>query len=86
MHSGGFELSKLTYTRLENNLRYRGDRIAQWAVLYVAFLGQTTFFFIAPASKQKARNIVYFERYSPVILRMGVDVWRVGEVDKIQVA
>ena len=27
MHSGGFELTKLTYTRLENNLiRHRGDR------------------------------------------------------------
>ena len=28
MHSGGFELAKLTYTRLEDNLiRHRGDRI-----------------------------------------------------------
>ena len=28
MHSGGFELTKLTYTRLEDNLiRHRGDRI-----------------------------------------------------------
>ena len=27
MHSEGFELTKLTYTRLENNLiRHRGDR------------------------------------------------------------
>ena len=27
MHSGGFELTKLTYTRLEDNLiRHRGDR------------------------------------------------------------
>ena len=26
MHSGGFELTKLTYTRLEDNLiRHRGD-------------------------------------------------------------
>ena len=28
MHSGGFELTKLTYTRLEDNMiRHRGDRI-----------------------------------------------------------
>ena len=28
MHSGGFELTKLTYTRLEDNLiRHRGDRL-----------------------------------------------------------
>ena len=28
MHSGGFKLTKLTYTRLEDNLiRHRGDRI-----------------------------------------------------------
>ena len=28
MHSGGFELTKLTYTRLEDNLiRHRGDRV-----------------------------------------------------------
>ena len=28
MHSGGFELTKLTYARLEDNLvRHRGDRI-----------------------------------------------------------
>ena len=28
MHSGGFELTKLTYTRLEDNLiRHRGNRI-----------------------------------------------------------
>ena len=28
MHSGGFELTKLTYTRLEENLiRHRGDRV-----------------------------------------------------------
>ena len=27
MHSGGFELTKLTYTRLEDNvIRHRGDR------------------------------------------------------------
>ena len=27
MHSGGFELAKMTYTRLEDNLiRHRGDR------------------------------------------------------------
>ena len=27
MHAGGFELTKLTYTRLEDNLiRHRGDR------------------------------------------------------------
>ena len=30
MHSGGFELTKLTYTRLEDNLtRHRGDRLYQ---------------------------------------------------------
>ena len=29
MHSGGFELTKLTYTRLEDNLiRHRGDRLS----------------------------------------------------------
>ena len=29
MHSGGFELTKLTYTRLEDNLiRQRGDRLS----------------------------------------------------------
>ena len=28
MHSGGFELTKLTYTRFEDNLiRHRGDRL-----------------------------------------------------------
>ena len=28
MHSGGFELTELTYTRLEENLiRHRGDRL-----------------------------------------------------------
>ena len=33
MHSGGFELTKLTYTRLEDNLiRHRGDR-QQWFIL-----------------------------------------------------
>ena len=33
MHSGGFELTKLTYTRLENILiRHRGDRFV-YAVL-----------------------------------------------------
>ena len=31
MHSGGFELTRLTYTRLENNLiRHRGDYIQQY--------------------------------------------------------
>ena len=31
MHSGGFELTKLTYTRLEDNLtRHRGDRLYQY--------------------------------------------------------
>ena len=29
MHSGGFELTKLTYIRLEDNLmRHRGDRLS----------------------------------------------------------
>ena len=32
MHSGGFELTKLTYTRLEDNLiRHRGDRLRVWS-------------------------------------------------------
>ena len=32
MHSGGFELTKLTYTRLEDNLiRHRGDRLGYTA-------------------------------------------------------
>ena len=31
MHSGGFELTKLTYTRLEDNMiRHRGDRHVIW--------------------------------------------------------
>ena len=31
MHSGGFELTKLTYTRLEDNLiRHRGDRLYRY--------------------------------------------------------
>ena len=35
MHSGRFELTKLTYTRLENNLiRHRGDRRCSCSYLY----------------------------------------------------
>ena len=37
MHSGGFELTKLTYTRLEDNLiRHRGDRFYTFASMSVA--------------------------------------------------
>ena len=33
MHSGGLELTKLTYTRLEDNLiRLRGDRLVIYVV------------------------------------------------------
>ena len=40
MHSGGFELTKLTYTRLEDNLiRHRGDQFKEPRHL-VLFLGQ----------------------------------------------
>ena len=39
MHSGGFELTKLTYTRLEDNLiRHRGDRLHLWYI-GIFFLG-----------------------------------------------
>ena len=35
MHSGGFELTELTYTRLEDNLiRHRGDRLTNPSWLY----------------------------------------------------
>ena len=35
MHSAGLELTKLTYTRLEDNLiRHRGDRLRTAAQLY----------------------------------------------------
>ena len=34
MHSGGFELTKLTYTRLEDNLiRHPGDRTLCYSVI-----------------------------------------------------
>ena len=34
MHSAGLELTKLTYTRLEDNLiRHRGDRLDIYTVL-----------------------------------------------------
>ena len=41
MHSGGFELTKLTYTRLGDNLiRHRGDRIsiAAWVLVGSRFV------------------------------------------------
>ena len=40
MHSRGLELTKLTYTRLEDNLiRHRGDRLehSQWEYLFWLF-------------------------------------------------
>ena len=44
MHSGGFELTKLTYTRLEDNLtRHRGDRyIYEHEYMYSVRLAPTT--------------------------------------------
>ena len=40
MHSGGFELTKLTYTRLEDNLiRHRGDRYTRYWLQCSADIG-----------------------------------------------
>ena len=39
MHSGGFELTKLSYTRLEDNLiRHRGDRLLLPLIFPLALL------------------------------------------------
>ena len=45
MHSGGFELTKLTYARLEDNLmRHRGDRLLQTPGDVMYYLRETTRF------------------------------------------
>ena len=51
MHSGGFELTKLTYTRLEDNLmRHRGDRVYKLKYLDLDPLGGLAQHILPPLS------------------------------------
>ena len=73
MHSAGLELTKLTYTRLEDNLiRHRGDRLTSFSFFFLFFVhihfpapGQAVVAGVVPSSPRFFPSIFIAHRVQP---------------------